>query len=116
DAVDRLGEDARVQRRGVVEQDAGAGGDLGTGRQAVLGDGRVGHQAPAGPLGVVRRQDALGRVGRDLARVWVDGLEQPGGGVGEDVDAGADAQDEPLGPDEVEIPLERTEAGRDVYL
>ena len=49
-----------------------------------------------------------------IAGERVDRLEQPGRGAGLQVDAGADAEDEPLGLGEVEVALEQPHGAGDV--
>ena len=63
---------------------------------AGLGLDGVGDEAFARAAGVVGRQQAQVGVGDHLAGQRVDGLEQPGDGVGLNVDAGADARMKPL--------------------
>src|SRR5262249_10101261 len=72
--------------------------------------------AAAGAGRVVRRQEALRRIGDDLAGQRVDGLQQPRDRVRTDVYAGADAQDEPPALAEVEVALEGADRAGDVDL
>ena len=55
-----------------------------------IGHDRVGHEAFADAGGVVRGQEADGRIERDLAGRRVDGREGPGGDAGPLVDRGGD--------------------------
>ena len=102
-----------VERRVGVVEDAGRGFELGARRGLGVGLDRVADHPHLGLVGVGEQEAARG-VGDLEACVGVDGGQQPGGGAGEDIDAGDDAEDEAALVDEVELAGERAAAAWDV--
>ncbi len=135
--LDKVVRSAGGQRRDAGGRRRGRGVDLQRDRVGVLGRRRVEQHPRAGldrrprgdvfasldgeadqpaacPLGIVGYQQAHLAVLQQLARLGIDGLQQPGGCGRTRVDPGGHPQDKSLGVDEVKIALEKSPVGGNV--
>ena len=110
--IERIADDAAVDRRRVVEEHARLGGDGGARNRQVGTLHGVADEAALQVCGARlhrigrRREQAVHAVTNHIARIRVDGLQQPGRDARLRIHARAHAQDEALAAAEIEIALE----------